>query len=224
MIGDRMSKAKYNPAEIGTYGTVEVARYLRLPHRTVSTWTSEFRIVAPVEPHLLSFINVVELHILKGMRKVHKVPMQRIRRALEHVKDAYPSEHPLVDRDFETDGVDIFINYLGEYINVSRYGQPGFKEIVSTYLKRIGRNVNGTAEVLYPFVSTDREDEPNLIVLNPKVAFGKPVITGTGISTAIIAARFNARESVAALAEEYGLPQAQIEEAVRWEIAQPIAA
>jgi uncharacterized protein (DUF433 family) len=219
-----MSKQRYNPAEIGTYGTVEVSRYLRLPHRTVSTWISEFQIVAPVEPHLLSLVNVVELHILKGMRKVHKVPMQRIRRALSHVQDKYPSKHPLVDRDFETDGVDIFIHYLGDYINVSRYGQPGFREIVSTYLKRIGRNVEGDAEVLYPFVSTDSENEPNLIVLDPRVSFGKPVIVGTGISTAIIAARFNARESIAALAEEYGLPQAQIEEAVRWEIAQPIAA
>jgi len=49
------------------------------------------------------------------------------------------------------------------------------------------------------------------------VGFGKPVIAGTGISTAVIASRFNARESVPELAQEYGLTEAQIEEAIRWE-------
>ncbi|MBZ5598565.1 MAG: DUF433 domain-containing protein [Acidobacteriia bacterium] len=216
---------KVKDAEIGVYGTVEVAHWLRIPARTLRTWISSDGIIVPAEPALLSFANVLELHVLKGMRKLHEVPMQRIRRAVEHVQDTFPSRHPLIDREFETDGVDIFIKDLGEYINVSRYGQGSFRDIVSTYLKRIGRSVEGVAEVLYPFVLSDAASEPELISMNPRVSFGKPVIRGTGISTALVAARFNsARESVSALAEEYGLPQTQIEEAIRWESAQPIAA
>ena len=49
------------------------------------------------------------------------------------------------------------------------------------------------------------------------IGFGKPVIAGTGISTAIIASRFNARESIAELAAEYDCPPQKIEEAIRWE-------
>ena len=49
------------------------------------------------------------------------------------------------------------------------------------------------------------------------VGFGKPVIAGTAISTAIIASRFNARESITGLAEEYGCTPQQIEEAIRGE-------
>ena len=56
------------------------------------------------------------------------------------------------------------------------------------------------------------------------VGFGKPVIAGTDISTAIIASRFNARESVTSLAEEYGRTPQKIEEAIRWESALPVAA
>jgi uncharacterized protein (DUF433 family) len=209
---------KTRDAEIGVYGTVEVAHWLRIPVRTLHSWTSSDGIIVPAEPSLLSFSNVLELHILKGMRKIHEVPMQRIRRAIEHVQDKYPSRHPLIDRDFETDGVDIFIKDLGEYINVSRYGQGGFRDIVSTYLRRIRRSTLGVAEILYPFVLSDVASEPELISMNPRISFGKPVITGTGISTALVAARFKtARESVSALAEEYGVPQAQIEEAIRWE-------
>jgi uncharacterized protein (DUF433 family) len=54
------------------------------------------------------------------------------------------------------------------------------------------------------------------------IGFGKPVIAGTGISTAIIASRFNARESIAGLAEEYGRTPQEIEEAVRWERSLPL--
>lgn len=213
-------------AEIGSYGTSEVAHWLRVPPRTIRNWVSTDGVVAPAEPHLLSFANVLELHVLKGMRKIHDIPMQRIRRALEHVQNKYPSRHPLIDREFQTDGVDIFIRELGEYINVSRYGQRGFRAIVRTYLKRIGREQRtGMAESLYPFVITDEATEPELISMNPRIAFGKPVIRGTAISTAVVAARFNgARQSVSELAEEYGLPEAQIEEAIRWENVQPVAA
>lgn len=152
--------------------------------------------------------------------------MQRIRRALDHVRKEFPSTHPLIDREFQTDGVDIFIKDLDQYINVSRYGQQGFREIVCTYLRRIGREEKtGRAQSLYPFVVTDKATEPELISMNPRIAFGKPVISGTAISTALIAARFGgARQSVKDLAEEYGLSPAQIEEAIRWENIQPVAA
>jgi uncharacterized protein (DUF433 family) len=40
--------------------------------------------------------------------------------------------------------------------------------------------------------------------------------------TAIIASRFNARESILSLAEEYGCTPQQIEEAIRWERAVPL--
>lgn len=60
-------------------------------------------------------------------------------------------------------------------------------------------------------------NEPKLIQITPVVGFGKPVIAGTGISTAVVASRFNGRESVPDLASEYGVSPQQIEEAIRWE-------
>jgi uncharacterized protein (DUF433 family) len=219
-----MKTLRYNPSEVPTYGLVEAAEYLRLPHRTVATWTGENGIIRQADHNRLSFVNLVELHVLKGMRKVHGVPMQRIRRALEHVRERYPTPHPLADTEFETDGVDIFIRELDEYINVSRHGQQAFKCIVSTYLKRIGRDPKGLPVLLYPFVLDDSDSEPKLISINPRVSFGKPVIAGTGISTAVIAGRFNARESISQLAEEYDRTEAEIEEAVRWESRQQSAA
>jgi uncharacterized protein (DUF433 family) len=61
------------------------------------------------------------------------------------------------------------------------------------------------------------QNEPKLILINPAVGFGKPVIAGTGISTTVVASRFNARESKDDLAKESGVKPRQIEEAIRWE-------
>ncbi len=84
------------------------------------------------------------------------------------------------------------------------------------YLERIERDPKGLFK-LYPFVMERTQYEPRLILLNPAVGFGKPVIAGTGISTAVVSSRFSARESVPDLASEYGVTPKQIEEAIRWE-------
>ena len=54
-------------------------------------------------------------------------------------------------------------------------------------------------------------------MINPLVAFGRPVVSGTGIPTAIIAERWKAGESFNDLAKDYGLEREKIEEAIRCE-------
>jgi uncharacterized protein (DUF433 family) len=72
---------------------------------------------------------------------------------------------------------------------------------------------------LYPFVYTEMDpDEPKVVVIDPRRAFGKPVLTGTGIQTAVIASRHRAGESIEELASDYGVPSDQIENAIRCEI------
>ena len=84
------------------------------------------------------------------------------------------------------------------------------------YLERIERDPKGLF-TLYPFVMERKPGEPRLIQINPAVGFGKPVISGTGISTAVVASRFNARESIGDLAAEYDVEPRKIEEAIPWE-------
>jgi Protein of unknown function (DUF433) len=55
------------------------------------------------------------------------------------------------------------------------------------------------------------------------VGFGKPVIAGTGISTAVVASRFNARESIDDLASEYGVKPRQIEKQFAASTGRPLS-
>jgi uncharacterized protein (DUF433 family) len=227
--GPANMSAPYNKSyEEPAYGVPETALYLRVPYNTLRYWLTGFKkmppMILPVEtgPVRLSFLNLLECHVLAGMRKIYDLKLPKVRRALAEIGKRYPQPHPLVGEAFFTNRSDLFIEKVGRMVNVS---QPGQMELnfYQMYLERVEIDPNGMFR-FFPFVSETSSTEPKLIEINPMIGFGKPVIAGTGISTAIIASRFNARESIAELAAEYGCTAPQIEEAIRWERALPVAA
>lgn len=108
-------------------------------------------------------------------------------------------------------------------VNLSRDGQLEITNFLTLHLQRIQIDTGGVFR-FFPFVMSRVPTEPRYIVIDPVIGFGKPIIAGTGISTATLTARFSARESVDELAEEYGRTKREIEEAIRWEEGRPIAA
>jgi uncharacterized protein (DUF433 family) len=54
--------------------------------------------------------------------------------------------------------------------------------------------------------------------MDPYVSFGRPVLAGTGITTAIIAERYKAGESIEELARDYDRVPHDIQEAIRCEL------
>lgn len=204
------------------YGMSEAATYLKVPYTTLRYWLTGFgrqpAIVEPIEPNpvRLSFMNLLECQALAGMRKIYDLKVPKVRRALRELSKKSPQRHPLVSQVFLTDHKDLFIEQFGQIVNVSRNQNQLNLEFFRLHLERVETDAAGLFR-FFPFVVQPRPYEPKTIEINPLIGFGKPVIAGTGISTAIIASRFNARESVADLAEEYGCTQPQIEEAIRWE-------
>lgn len=216
-----------NHYEFPAYGIVEAARYLRIPYQTLRYWLTGFARVKPIirmaGENRLSFMNLLECHVLAGMRRDYNLRLPKVRSALTNLAKHSPSPHPLVDQTLETDGVDLFIRKLDHLVNLSRHSQFEISEFLEIHLQRIEKDTAGLFR-FFPFVMERSPSEPKLILIDPRVGFGKPVIAGTGISTGIIAARFNARESMDELAQEYGRTKEEIEEAIRWEQAPPIAA
>jgi uncharacterized protein (DUF433 family) len=210
------------------YGVSEAAIYLKVPYQTLRYWLTGFKkmppMVQPVEsdPVRLSFLNLLECHVLAGMRKVYDLKLPKVRSGLKHLRERDSNPHPLISRAFLTDHKDLFIEEFGSIINVSQHGQVGL-DFSRIHLERVKTDSKGMFR-FFPFVGQPSPAEPELIEINPMIGFGKPVIAGTGISTAIIASRFNARESIADLAAEYDCPSQKIEEAIRWERALPAAA
>ena len=55
--------------------------------------------------------------------------------------------------------------------------------------------------------------------MDPRVAFGRPIIARRGISTAAIVDRVNAGESEEEIAEDYGLEAEEVKEALIYDQA-----
>lgn len=197
------------------YAPIEVSRCTGVQTATLREWTKRKGIIQPPTHDartLLSFINLVESHVLVALRKTHLVPMQRIRKAVEWMKNHYGFEHPLAQLNVETDGYSLFVRELDIPINASRGGQLAFNDIVSRYLKRIDRDEKQIPLRFYPFIY---DNSPKIIVMDPNISSGRPVIDGTRINTLMIYDRYMGGESLTELADDYELPLLTMEEALR---------
>ncbi len=218
--------------EIPAYGISEAAHYLRIPVATVRSWAFGrsyptesgkifFRPIISVPDRkqpLLSFINLVEVHVLDAIRRGHEIPLKKIRVALDFLKQHFPSKHPLVDQSFETDGLDLFVQKYGQLINVSEKGQLAMRNLLRAHLRRIERDLGGLPVRLFPFTRKRLPEEPKFVVIDPYISFGRPVLVGTGIPTVVIAERYKAGESIEELAADYSCQGSEIEEAIRCEL------
>ena len=97
----------------------------------------------------------------------------------------------------------------------SPLGQIAMRKLFAEYLKRI----NGIRPISYPplsfcFVRTPGEERP--IVIDPRIAFGRPVVVRASIHLCI-AERIDAGETVEAIAADYDLGPSEIEEAALYE-------
>lgn len=224
------------PRDVPAYRVSEVAQYLRMPKATLRAWAlgqGDFRPVPNVETPggvpLLSFVNVVEAYVLNALRREHEIPLRKGRAVLHLLARLFPGEgHPLADRDLLTEGREVFVEHFGALVSAPG-GQLAIREMLQAHLKRVDRDPMGRASRLYLFTRKGLDApsllrEPRLVMMDPEIQFGRPVLAGTGIPTAVIADRYKAGESIADLARDYDRPPEEIEEAIRCELPLPTAA
>jgi uncharacterized protein (DUF433 family) len=235
-----------DPRDLPLYSLGDAGRYLKVNPMTLRSWVfgrnyllkdgTSKRWDAVIQlPDLenpqLSFLNLVELHVLSGIRRIHNVRFQKVRSALAWVETFYPNEKNLLARvEFWTDKFDLFIKTSGDLICASQHGQQVIQEVVEQYLYRIERDFDKSPLRLFPFSKEivlgfgneevkmrDLENTPKSIVIDPLVAFGRPSISGTGIPTNVIAGRFRAGEKIGDLSKDYEIEEKKIKQALDYE-------
>ena len=217
------------PWDVPAYTLPVAARHVRVPAATLRYWVvgrdyvwkgqpkraKPLIEVRDTRPRFLSFLNLVEAHVLASMRRKHELPMHKVRSALAYLEKELGCKHPLATETFRTDGVDLFVDRMNDVINVSGGGQTEIKQALAAGLQRIGYE-GGLALRLYPYVRRDDGvEQPKLVVIDPRISFGRPVLDGTGIPVDDIAERFLAGESAIALAKDFRVKPEMVEEAVR---------
>lgn len=222
-----------DPRELPAYSIADAARFLDVPSATLRSWVagrtyprqdgvgSFERIISPADSQgtRLSFYNVVEAHVLRALRTTHAVPLRHIRPAIAYAEKSLGIRRLLLSQELHTAAGELFIDHLGQLVNLSKSGQLYIKQILSAYLKRVERDSHAIPIRLYPFVNLASEPESRAVVIDPLVSFGRPTVSGSGILTAVLVQRIDSGESVADLAEDYGLREDQINAAVLFERA-----
>lgn len=153
------------------------------------------------------------------MRRDHGLDFAAIRSAVNYVASQLGDARPLAHRDFATDGVSLLVQHSGALINASRRGQLAIAVVLQSYLQRIERDAVGLAQRFYPFTrSGDENRQPRVVVIDPRLAFGRPAIACVGVSTAAVAGRYRRGESPVELAADFRCSVPDIEEALRCEL------
>lgn len=199
------------------------------------------------EQRRLSFFNLLEAFVLDELRRRSRFSLQELRHIIDELRAEYPElKYPLAQVDVSVTAplpaqtydvvspsglrfdkrrrtrsrAQLFTQSSGSpLVNISARGRNlVLTDVLRDFLKRVEKHpVEGIVR-LYPFITKDRDPEsPRTVAVDPTVAFGKPVIDGTGIPTAAVYQLFNAGDEIREIAEEYNREPSEIEAAIRYE-------
>lgn len=217
-----------DPRDIAAYTIPEAARYLRIPAPTLRTWVvypsevshSNRRIRLPLiiapeyDPIRLSFNNIVEAYVLRALRTRHGVSISAARQAVDEAEHNLGVNRLLLCPELRTNAGELFLDAYSTLINLNRASQIGIRLVLQQYLERIEVDEANRPARLFPSNKVEK-----VIVLDPWIAFGRPIVARRGISTSAIVARINAGEAEEDIANDYDLKVQEVEEAVVYEQA-----
>lgn len=181
-------------------------------HHSAPLWETEL-FHADIEG--LSFHDLLEVRFVSAFRK-HGVGLQTIRLASIHARELFNSPYPFTTRRFQTDGKTIFSEAArasGEIELLDlRNKQFAFDQVIRPSLYAgIDFGNNDRALRWYP------NPRSKAVVLDPAIAFGKPIVSQVGIRTDILYEAFLAEGNKQRVARLFEVPVTAIEAAIRFE-------
>ena len=215
------------------YTLTEAARALDVPATSFQTWVRGYvrrppgRAPVIGEPIVTAlptngrdatvpFVGLAEGYVLAAIRK-QGVPLQRIRPALVVLQKELGLDHALASERLFTDGAELIFDYAdrskdesSRELVVVRHGQRVFNDVIDAYLRRITFAADGWAQrIRLP------QYERATVIADPRFGFGQPSFLHGRARVSDVLERFWAGDNLTALATEFGVPQVELEDAVR---------
>lgn len=228
-----MKERALDPRDAPAYALHDAARFVRLPAATLRSWTigrpyprangtARFQpLIRPATsaPLQLSFSNLIEAHVLRALRSEHNVSLQALRKAIRYAESSLQIDRLLLRKDLCTEAGRVFLERYGELIELSASGQLAMRRMLEQHLARVEWDARRFPTRLFPFVSGSLDSIDRPIAIDPRIAFGRPVLLSRGVSTQAIVDRLDAGETVEDIAGDYDLDPKEIEEAALYERA-----
>lgn len=161
----------------------------------------------------ISFHDLIELFVA-GQLRDHGVSLQSLRKVHRQLQKELGVRHPFCRREVLSDGKKVFT------LGLDALGQHEMIEILSR--QRV------FAEILLPFLKRIDYDEATqlarrwmiarMVVIDPAICLGKPIVEPVGIATAILASAYDANgQNAEAVADWYGVHSSHVLAAVDFE-------
>jgi uncharacterized protein (DUF433 family) len=209
----------------GIYSLAEASRLTKLRIQRVREWfrgrESTTRIFKPVfesdypiydEEYAISFLDLIELNIGGKLRNAN-VPLPYVRKVYNQLRQDY-GDHPFCKRAIYVGDKKIFTSGLNDDESNSMIEsitkQSYFDKIILHFLRRIDYDQNTQQAIRWHIAK--------MVVIDPRIRFGNPVVEGTGIATAILRDSFFANDEDASfVANWFGVKEEHVMAAVEFE-------
>jgi uncharacterized protein (DUF433 family)/DNA-binding transcriptional MerR regulator len=224
--------AGVEPRDLSAYTYAQASRLLDIPASTIRAWKKgqDYNVASGARKRFeqplpspkstgLSYNDLVEVYVLRSLRTEHGYPLEYIRQALAMARDEFGIDRLFLHKTFRHGGQEFFLDRLDDFAALSRTRQLAFREVLKGYLHRIQYDREGWAREFSPFGQVSGVASPHLVILNPRISFGRPVVKRRGIRTAAIAVRVDAGESPEHIIADFDLTREEFDEAILVEAA-----
>ncbi len=217
---------------IGLYTVPEAARLTKVPKPTIRRWlfgyrtrrSGQFAELPPVwESQIaridsvtgLGFLDLMEIRFVHAFR-AHGVSLNNIRIAVERACEIFGSDHPFAKKRFQTDGRRIFAAIAessGEMTLIDLVkSQYAFHRVVRPSLYA-SLEFSEADEVVRWFPLWPKQQ----VVVDPKKAFGRPIVSSGHVPTDTLARAVEAEGSMERVTRWFDVPMQAVRAAVEFE-------
>jgi len=161
----------------------------------------------------VSFYDLVDVYVA-GQLRDHGVSLQTLRKVYARMRDDLNTDHPFCRRELLSDGRIVFMRAVDaagkEQLTEVLTRQGVFPKIILPFLKTIDYD---SVRLL-----AARWHIADLVVVDPTICFGTPIVEATGIPTHILAAAYQANGQKADfVAQWYNVNPKDVVAAVKFE-------
>jgi uncharacterized protein (DUF433 family) len=219
------------PFNTGIYTVPEASRLTRVASPRIRRWLKGYKFFSGDREHVsppvwrgqlqpvdgalaLGFLDLMEIRVVDAFLRAG-VSWKTLREAERPGSERFRSTHPFCTQRFETDGRSIFVDIgadsdepiLLEIIN----DQAVFDAITSPFFKDLEFSQDRVLERWWPL------GDHRAVVVDPRRAFGKPIVVDRGVPTAILFGAVKASRSIDEVVFWYDVTKSSVVDAIEFE-------
>ena len=159
-----------------------------------------------------NFYMLIELFIVAQLRQ-SGMRMATVRKSREELSLKFGTPYPFALKGLLTDGNKL-LKEIGNdaLLELASGGQVVFETIIKPFCKKLDFDAASSLATRFFPLGHDK-----FVVVDPRHAFGRPVVTGTNIATETLASLINGGETLESVALMYDLPLEKVNDAWQYE-------